>query len=79
MICHNSRTSADINMKLGRETTLGKRNKTTSKKFDDDFMSEKFSVVFIFKIFNQFGSVRSLDSGHRFCESYDFINSNIWS
>ena len=66
-------------MKLGPETTLGKRNKTTSKKFDDDFMSEKFSIVFIFKIFNQFESVRSLDSGQRFCKSCAFINSNVWS
>ena len=30
--CHNSRTSADIDMKHGPVTKLDKRNKTTSKK-----------------------------------------------
>ena len=30
--CHNSRTSDDIDMKLGPVTKLDKRNKTTSKK-----------------------------------------------
>ena len=30
--CHNSRTSNDIEMKLGPLTKLDKRNKTTSKK-----------------------------------------------
>ena len=29
--CHNSRTSDDIDMKLGPETKLDKRNKATSK------------------------------------------------
>ena len=38
--CHNSRTSDDIDMKLRPVTKLDKRNKTTSKKFDDDVMSE---------------------------------------
>ena len=31
-------------MKLGPVTKLDKRNKTTSKKFDDDVMSEKCDV-----------------------------------
>ena len=30
--CHNSRTSDDVDMKLGPVTKLDKRNKTTSKK-----------------------------------------------
>ena len=37
--CHNSRTSDDINMKLGPVTKLDKKNKTTSENFDDDVMS----------------------------------------
>ena len=37
--CHNSRISDDIDMKLGPVTKLDKKNKTTSKKFDDDVMS----------------------------------------
>ena len=35
--CHNSRTSDDIDMKLGPVTKLDKRKKT-SKKIDDDVM-----------------------------------------
>ena len=38
-------------MKLGAVTKLDKRNKTTSKKFDDDFVSENCDVIVIFQIF----------------------------
>ena len=44
-------------MKLGSITKLDKRNKTTSKKFDDDFMSENFDVIAIFLIYGQFGAI----------------------
>ena len=37
--CHNSRTSDDIDMNFGTKAKLDKRNKTTSKKFDDYVMS----------------------------------------
>ena len=77
--CHNSRTSDDIDMKLGPVTKLDKRNKTTSKKFDDDVMSENCDVIVIFRIFGQFGAVRRPDSGHRVCKSYVFSNSNLLS
>ena len=33
--CHNSRTSNDIDMKLEPVTKLDKKNKATSKKFDN--------------------------------------------
>ena len=36
--CHSSRTSDDIDMKLGSVTKLDKGNKTRSKKIDDDIM-----------------------------------------
>ena len=36
--CHNSRTSDVFDMKLGPVTKIDKRNKTTSKNFDDDVM-----------------------------------------
>ena len=36
--CHNSRANHDIDMILGSVTKLDKRNKTTSKKLDDDVM-----------------------------------------
>ena len=38
-------------MKLGPVTKLDKRNKTTSKKFDLDLMSENNDVIVIFWIF----------------------------
>ena len=44
-------------MKLGTETKLDKRNKTTSKKFDDDVMSENRDVIAIFPICGQFGTI----------------------
>ena len=37
--CHNSRISDDINMKLGPVPKLDKKNKTMSKKKDDDVTS----------------------------------------
>ena len=37
-------------MKLGPETKLDKKNKTTSKKIDDDVMSENCDVIAIFPI-----------------------------
>ena len=36
--CYNSRTSDVFDMKLGPVTKIDKRNKTTSKNFDDDVM-----------------------------------------
>ena len=62
--CHNSRTSDDIDMKLGPVTKLHKRKKTTSKKFDGDVMSENYSVIAIFPIYGQFGAIWKPDSGH---------------
>ena len=52
-------------MKLRPVTKPDKRNKTTSKKFDVDFMSENCDVIVIFLIFGQFGAIRRPDSGHR--------------
>ena len=48
--CHNSRTTDDIDMKLGPVTKLAKRNKTTSKKFDDVKICD---VIAIFPIYSQ--------------------------
>ena len=49
--CHNSRTRDEIDIKLGPVTKLGKRNKATSKKFDDDVMSANCDVIVIFPIY----------------------------
>ena len=37
--CHNSKTSDDIDIKVGPVTKRDKRNKGTSKKYCDDVMS----------------------------------------
>ena len=50
--CHNSRNSDNIDIKPGPVTKLDKRNKTTSKKFDDDVMSENCEVIVIFPIYD---------------------------
>ena len=49
--CHNSRTSDDIDMKLGPRTKVAKRNKTASKNVDADVMSENYDVIVIFPIY----------------------------
>ena len=53
---HNSRTSNDIDMKLGLVTKLDKR---TLKKFDNDLMSTNYDVIVIFPVYGQFGDSRS--------------------
>ena len=50
--CHNSRTSDDIDMKLGLVTKLDKRNTATSKKFDDEVMSANCDVNVFFPIYS---------------------------
>ena len=66
-------------MKLRPVTKLDKRNKTTSKKFDDDVISTNCDVIVIFPIFGQFGAIRKLDSRHKVCKTYIFININLLS
>ena len=61
--CHNSRPSEYIDMKLGPVTKLEKRNKATSKKIDNDAMSENIDVVAISSIYVQFGAIRKPDTG----------------
>ena len=66
-------------MKLGPVTKLHKRNKTTSKKFDDDVMSGNYDVIVISPIYDQFGAIWKPDSQHVVCKTYVFINSNLLS
>ena len=77
--CHSSGASYDIDMKLGPVTKLDKRNKATSKKFNDDFMSENFDVIVIFPIYGQFGAVRKPEAGYIVSKNYTFIKSNLLS
>ena len=66
-------------MKLGPLIKLEKRNKTTSKKFDDDVMSGICDIIVIFLIYGNSGAIWKLDSGHIVCKTYIFINSNLLS
>ena len=77
--CHNSRTSNDVDKKLGSVTKIDKRNKTTSKKFDNVVMSANCDVVVILPIYGQSGAIRKLDSGGIVCKTYISINSNLLS
>ena len=66
-------------MKLGSVTKLDKRNKTTSKKFDDDVMPANFDVIVIFPIYSQFGAIRKPDFGCIVCKTYILIKSDLLS
>ena len=66
-------------MKLRAVTKLDKRNKTTSKKIDDDVMSAICDVIVIFLIYGHFGAIWKPDSRRIVCRTYIFINSNLLS
>ena len=66
-------------MKLWPVTKLEKRNKETSKKFDDDIMSKNGDIIAIFPIYGQFGATWKPDSGRIVCKTFIFINSNLLS
>ena len=66
-------------MKTGPVTKLDKRNKTTSKKFDDEVISENCGVIAIFPIYGQFGAIPKPDSGCIVCKTYIFIKSDLLS
>ena len=64
-------------MNLRSVTKLDKRNKTSSKKFDDKVMSESYDIITIFPIYDKFGAIRKPNSRRIFYETYVFINSNL--
>ena len=70
---HNFGTSNDIDMKLRPITKLDKRNKTTSKKFDDDLMSGNCDVIVIFPMYGYIGAIWKPDSGGAIYKTYIFI------
>ena len=75
--CHNSRTSDDIDMKLRPITKIDKRNKATSKKFDDEVILKSCDVIVIFPIYDQSGAIRRLKSRSTACKTHAFINGNF--
>ena len=64
-------------MKLEPVTKLDKRNKTTSKNFDNDIMPENCDVIAIFPIYGQFGAMWKPDCRCIVCKTYIFINNNL--
>ena len=73
--CLNSRTSDDIDIKLGPVTKLDKRNKTILKKTDDDAMKGNCDIILIFPIYSQFRAILKPDFGRIACKAYVFIDS----
>ena len=74
-----SRTSDDIDMKLGPVANLDKRNKTTSKIFEDNVILENCEVIVIFLIYGQFGAICKPDYGYIACKTCIFIKNNLLS
>ena len=66
-------------MKFGQETKLDKKNKTTSRKFYNDFMSANCDVIVTFPVYGQFEAIRKTDSGCIACKTNIFISSNLLS
>ena len=66
-------------MKLEPVTKFDKRSKTTSKKFDDDVMSEYGDVIYTFPIYGQFGPIQKPDAGRIVFKTYILINSYLLS
>ena len=60
---HNSRAGTDTNSKVGPGNKLDKKNKSTSKMFDDDIMSANCDAIVTFSIYGKFGAIRKPDSG----------------
>ena len=77
-ICHNSRTSDDVYMKLGLVPKLDKRNKATSKKIDGDVVSASCDVIVIFLIYGKFGAIGKSISGCIVCKTYIFIKKAFY-
>ena len=77
--CHNSRTSDDTDVKTGPVTKPDKRNKITSKKFDDDAMLENCDVMIIFPIYGQFWAIPNPESECTVCKTYILISSNLFA
>ena len=66
-------------MKFVPVTKLDKKNRKTSKKFDNDFMSDNCDIIFIFPIYGQFRAIRKPDPRCIVCKTYIFINSKVLS
>ena len=70
---HNSRTSKDIDVKLGLVTKRDERNTTTSKYFDEDIVSANYDVIVVFPFYGWFGVIRNPDSKRIVYNFYVFL------
>ena len=78
--CHNSRSSHDIDMKLGPVTKLeNRKNATSKKKLTMDVRWENWEVLDIFPIYDQFGAIREPDSRRMVWRTYVFVISTLLS
>ena len=66
-------------MKLEPITKLNKRNKTMSKKIDNDVIWANCDAIVSFPIHGQFGAMWMPDTGRIVCKTYIFINSYLLS
>ena len=64
-------------MKLRPVTKIDKKNKKTSKKFDDDVMSANCDIIVTILIYGQFRAIRKPDSACMVCKTSIFINNNL--
>ena len=62
-----------MDMKLGPATKIEDRNKTTSKKFEDDVISAKQEVIVIFPIYGQFVVIRMPPFERIVCKTFSLI------
>ena len=65
----SSRTSDDIDMKLGPAAKFGKRNKATLKQSDDNVIPENCDVIPAFPIYDRFGAIWEPDFGRTVCRT----------
>ena len=66
-------------MELESISKPDKKNKPTSKKFDDYVIFASCNTIAFFSIYGQFGAMRKPDSRWIVCKTYIFINSNLLS
>ena len=65
-------------MKFGPITKIDKRNTSTSKKFDDDFMLIDCNVIVFFLVYGKFAAIQRSDFRGMVFKTYIFINDNLW-
>ena len=66
-------------MKLGPVTKFDNRNKTTSKRVEDDVILKKLRSFSFFQFYGQSEVLWNLESIHTVCEAYVFTSSNLLS